>query len=108
IRSLLRRLSNLTYFHCGQELRLDFKGIIDSAKQIETKDGQVQWRDWERYSARQDTKMKMGGFVGEAQYNGHVRDFVSLLKLGEVLHVGKATGFGLGKYRVVLQLAAGS
>jgi len=51
--------------------------------------------------------MKMGGFVGKAEYNGAVREFVPLLKLGESLHVGKATGVGLGKYRVVLQSAAG-
>jgi CRISPR-associated endoribonuclease Cas6 len=100
IRNLLRRLSNLAYFHCGEELKLDFKGIIDSAKQVETKDGQVQWRDWERYSARQDTKMKMGGFVGEVEYSGEISGFVPLLKLGEKVHVGKATGFGLGRYQV--------
>ena len=69
-------------------------------KQIETKDGQVHWRDWERYSARQDTKMKMGGFVGEAQYRGELQHFLPLLKLGEAVHVGKATGFGLGRYEV--------
>ena len=98
IRNLLRRLSNLAYFHCGQELNLDFKGIIDASKQIETKDGQVQWRDWERYSARQDTKLKMGGFVGEVEYTGEFSSLVPLLKLGEKVHVGKATGFGLGRY----------
>lgn len=100
VRNLLRRLSNLAYFHCGQELNLDFKGIIDSAKQVETKDGQVQWRDWERYSARQDVKMKMGGFVGEAEYRGDVADFATILKLGARLHVGKGTGFGLGRFEV--------
>jgi len=100
IRNLLRRLSNLAYFHCGQELNLDFKGLIESAKQVETRDGQVHWRDWERYSARQDTKMKMGGFVGKVQYAGELREFVALLKLGERVHVGKATGFGLGRYEV--------
>jgi hypothetical protein len=41
-----------------------------------------------------------GGFVGGAQYNGAVHDFVSLLKLGELLHVGKASGFGLGKFKI--------
>jgi hypothetical protein len=101
IRNLLRRLSNLAYFHCGQELKLDFKGLIDSAKLVETKDGQVQWRDWERYSARQDTKMTLGGFVGEAEYRGGISEFVPLLKLGEKVHVGKATGFGLGNFRVL-------
>src|SRR5439155_21855037 len=27
IRTLLRRLSNLAYFHCGTELNLDFRGL---------------------------------------------------------------------------------
>lgn len=57
IRNLLRRLSNLAYFHCGGELTLDFKGIIEKSKEIETRDGNVHWHDWERYSARQDTRM---------------------------------------------------
>lgn len=100
IRNLLRRLSNLAYFHCGQELKLDFKGLIESAKQVETKDGQIKWQDWERYSARQDVKMKLGGFVGEAEYRGALTEFVPLLKLGERLRVGKATGFGLGKFEI--------
>jgi len=45
--------------------------------------------------------MTMGGFVGEAEYRGEVSDFVPLIKLGEKLHVGKATGFGLGRYAIV-------
>jgi len=100
IRNLLRRLSNLAYFHCGEELKLDFKGLIESAKQVETKDGQVQWRDWERYSARQDVKLKMGGFVGEVEYVGIAGEFVPLLKLGEWINVGKGTGFGLGRFEI--------
>jgi CRISPR-associated endoribonuclease Cas6 len=100
IRNLLRRLSNLAYFHCGEELRLDFKGFIESAKQVETSDGDIQWRDWERYSARQDTRMKMGGFVGNVQYQGDLAEFLPLLMLGEKIHVGKGTGFGLGRYEI--------
>lgn len=44
--------------------------------------------------------MKMGGFVGEVEYRGEIREFVPLLKLGERLNVGKGTTFGLGKYQV--------
>ena len=44
--------------------------------------------------------MKMGGFGGEVEYRGQILEFVSLLKLGEKVHVGKATGVGLGKYQV--------
>jgi CRISPR-associated endoribonuclease Cas6 len=102
IRNLLRRLSNLAYFHCGAELDLDFKGLIERAKSVETHNGHVQWRDWERYSARQDAKMKLGGFVGEAEYRGKLSDFIPLINLGEKIHVGKATGFGLGRYEIEL------
>jgi len=44
--------------------------------------------------------MKMGGFVGEVEYRGELTEFVPLLMLGEKLRVGKATGFGLGRYEV--------
>ena len=101
VRNLLRRVSNLAYFHCGQELSLDFKGLIQSATEIETRDGEIQWCDWERYSAKQDTTMKLGGFIGPVQYQGEIGGFVCLLTVGEKLHVGKATGFGLGKYEVL-------
>ena len=60
--------------------------------------------DPERYSARQDAKLKMGGVVGEAVYEGNLEQFAQLLALGEVLHVGKGTGLGLGRYRVSFQL----
>jgi CRISPR/Cas system endoribonuclease Cas6 (RAMP superfamily) len=62
------------------------------------RDGNIRWRDWERYSARQDARMKMGGFVGEVEYAGAIGEFVPLLKLGERVHIGKGTGFGLGRY----------
>ncbi|MFI5365665.1 MAG: CRISPR system precrRNA processing endoribonuclease RAMP protein Cas6, partial [Candidatus Binatia bacterium] len=46
----------------------------------------------ERYSARQDAKVKMCGIAGEAVYEGELEEFAPLLALGEVLHVGKGTG----------------
>jgi len=44
--------------------------------------------------------MKMGGFVGSVENRGEISEFVSLLKLGEKVHVGKATGFALGRYKL--------
>ncbi len=57
-------------------------------------------RGMERYSARQDTRMKMGGFVGKVDYQGNLAEFVPLLKLGERVHIGKGTAFGLGRYEI--------
>ncbi len=102
IRNLLRRLSLLYYFHCnGDPSEWDFKGLIEQAKEIKVKSKNLKWYDWERYSGRQETRMKMGGFVGDITFEGNIEPFISLIKAGEILHVGKGTGFGLGKYEIL-------
>ncbi len=101
IRTLLRRLSLLYYFHCGGDpSEWDFSGIIRKAEGVKVSARALRWHDWERYSARQDTKMKMGGFVGGITFEGDTGPFMELIRAGEVLHVGKGTGFGLGMYEV--------
>jgi hypothetical protein len=60
----------------------------------------LKWHDWERYSNRQHTRMKMGGFVGELELSGEISLYYGLLRLGEFLHVGKGTSFGLGKFLI--------
>ena len=100
-RNLLRRISLLSYFHCGLELDLDFKALIEKAKGVKVKKENLSWVDWERYSNRQETKMKMGGFVGSITFEGDVQPFLPFILLGEYVHVGKGTSFGLGKYEIV-------
>lgn len=101
LRNLLRRISLLSYFHCGSELKIDFKGLIEQAKGIQIKRNNLSWFDWERYSNRQEAKMKMGGFVGSINFKGKFDDFIPFLVLGEYIHVGKGTSFGLGKYEIL-------
>ena len=100
IRNLLRRISMLTYFHCGNQLALDFKSLISDAEKVETVSNSLSWKDWERYSNRQETKMKMGGFVGDITFRGNLEKFLPFIVLGEYIHVGKGTSFGLGKYEI--------
>ncbi len=100
LRALLRRLSSLLYFHCGEELNIDYKEVIEEAKKIETLETKVNWIDWERYSARQQQRMKLGGFIGRVTYQGNITKFLPFLKVGEYTHLGKAAVFGLGKYKI--------
>jgi CRISPR-associated endoribonuclease Cas6 len=100
IRNLLRRISLLYYFHCGEELNLNFKGLIEEAKGVKVQQENLQWFDWERYSNRQETRMMMGGFIGSIVFQGNFEPFMPFLMLGEHIHVGKGTSFGLGKYKV--------
>lgn len=100
VRALLRRISSLSYFHCGQLWDADFRGLIAAAQGVQTARTAVEWVDWERYSTRQQQRMNLGGFVGEATYEGDLTPFQPLLALGELIHVGKATVFGNGHYRI--------
>lgn len=98
-RNLLRRISLLSYFHCNH--RIDdtgFKDLIEQAGKIKTVKRSLYWHDWERYSNRQETRMKMGGFMGEIAYEGNLKEFWPYIRLGEYVHVGKGSGFGLGRY----------
>jgi CRISPR-associated endoribonuclease Cas6 len=101
IRNLLRRLSSLLYFHEGIEVNWNFKELIEKALTVKKTEDKTYWYDWERYSNRQETRMKLGGLMGEAEYADVPSDFALFLKAGEIVHVGKNTSFGLGKYVVI-------
>jgi len=101
VRNLLRRLSALAYFHCGWSGQLDFRSLIKKSETVRTLESGLQWRDWERYSSRQQERMKMGGLVGSISFTGGLTEFLPLLYLGELVHVGKGTSFGLGKYQIM-------
>ncbi len=101
IRNLVRRIGLLYYFHCGgKKPTWDFRAIIEHAQRIEIKDSKLKWFDWERYSSRQNTRMKLGGLIGKIIYRGDIEPFIPIIKTGEILHAGKNTTFGLGKYKI--------
>ena len=100
IRALLRRIFLLSYFHCDKNWKPDFSNLITASEEIKIEKRDLMWYDWERYSSRQDRRMKLGGFVGEVTYLGNLKDFLPFLLLGSYIHVGKGATFGLGKYRI--------
>lgn len=103
LRSLMRRLTLLSYFHGNrQEMTWDHKRIIAAAESVKIQKNQSRWWDWERYSSRQGERMKMGGIVGEVLYEGNIEPFLPILCAGEIFHIGKGTSFGLGKYNIVI------
>ena len=102
LRNLLRRLSWLAWIHCDEKWDMDWKGIISRAEnEVKTVHSDLHWYDWERYSNRQEKKLKMGGFIGDITFEGKLAEFFPFLRLGEYLHVGKGTVYGLGKYEIV-------
>jgi hypothetical protein len=101
LRRLLDRLTALSLYYHETSLALDVRAWKHLAEQIRLVASRVTPYDWERYSNRQQTHMKLGGLLGTVTYAGELAPFLPLLALGEWLHVGKGATFGLGKYRIV-------
>ena len=96
---LLRRLSLLTYFFGETPLETDFAGLLRHAESIPVTRCNLHWREWTRYSSRQNEKLQMGGLVGSFELAGAALDrFWPLLWLGQWTHAGKGCSMGLGRY----------
>ncbi len=100
--ALVRRISSLMYFHCDRRLELDFQVLKALAQQISIEQDELRWQERERYSSRRHERLKLGGLVGKIRYAGELTEFWPFLCLGEWVHVGKATPFGLGRIRLRL------
>ncbi len=100
VKALLGRTSSLSYFHCGQRLEVDFRGLIDRAAAIQIVDSDTRWQDWSRISGRQKQHIKLGGLMGRVTYKGDLQPYLPLLALGEFIHIGKGTVFGNGQYKI--------
>ena len=99
-RNVLRRVNLLNHFHCGGELCGDAADLVAASQAVGTVSSDLQWHEWARYSASQDRRVPMEGWVGRVIYEGDVDPFRPWLAVGEVVHVGKGAAFGLGKCRM--------
>jgi CRISPR-associated endoribonuclease Cas6 len=100
-RGLLRRASLLAEVHGGTKWELGYKNLIDTAcNAVTLKSRNLEWQDWERYSNRQERRMKFWGFVGSVVFEGNLKPYLPLIKLGEYIHLGSKTSFGMGKYEI--------
>lgn len=77
-----------------------YNQLVESIHLIKSAKQSLKWQNWTRYSSRQQQKMLLGGVIGELILEGELQEFLPFLKLGEYLHIGKNTVFGLGQYRL--------
>ncbi|RZD18093.1 MAG: CRISPR system precrRNA processing endoribonuclease RAMP protein Cas6 [Candidatus Acididesulfobacter diazotrophicus] len=133
IRNILRRISNLNFFHCVTEYNknndnntnngdnisinndisnhsqegyinnnnnINFNYYIEKAYSVKAKNN-LKWWSVDRYSNRQKKHIKLSGFIGDVLFENVPSEFLWIIKLGEVIHIGKNTTFGNGKYKIV-------
>lgn len=89
-------------FHHGVKLELDYSGLSERSRDVKRFSDNTYWFELERFSQRQGGKMKLGGVVGEATYEGEIGEFMPLLEFGRWAGAGKNSVFGLGQMDYVV------
>ncbi|MEI7769225.1 MAG: CRISPR system precrRNA processing endoribonuclease RAMP protein Cas6 [Chloroflexales bacterium] len=91
------RLAALAAFH-GDPWELDYRPVVEAARQVAVERPEIQWVDWERTSTReaQPRQMTLGGIIGSATLRGAPPAVRAALLAGSLLHIGKAAVFGHG------------
>ncbi|MGC9184896.1 MAG: CRISPR system precrRNA processing endoribonuclease RAMP protein Cas6 [Thiomonas sp.] len=101
VRRLLARAAMLAGVQT-QDLPLAAQALQQAA-QMRISQQELNWDDLSRYSARQQAELPMGGLTGWLRYSSPapIDAVFAWLSVGEWLHVGTKTTFGLGAYRLV-------
>jgi CRISPR/Cas system endoribonuclease Cas6 (RAMP superfamily) len=94
------RVSALCSLYQDGPLDIDFRSMGQRAADVEMTRCEVQWRDVSRRSSRTGAVHPLGGFVGEAEYEGELTEFVPILKAAEWTGVGRHTVWGKGTIEV--------
>ena len=60
------------------------------------KHSELRWKNWERRSGKTGQTHPLGGFVGLAEYQGDLAEFLPYLRAGSWTGVGRQTTWGKG------------
>jgi hypothetical protein len=94
------RVSTIRALYGAGPVDLDFRGMGDRAEQICMTRCDIRWKDSRRRSRRTGNVHSIGGFLGEAEYEGDLSEFVPVLRAAEWTGVGRHTVWGNGAIEV--------
>lgn len=102
VRRLRDRASTLATFFADGPLDLDWKGISALADAVNLVENRTRVITVNRRSSRTGQCHDIGGIVGEATYEGAaLGKLMPLVRVGEVIHVGRHAAFGNGAIEVL-------
>ena len=98
--AILRRIYMLECFEGMENTVYDIEELMDSALP------DIEWQEAHhvgvrRYSSTQDRKMVLSGIKGFVQLDMIPAQILPVFLAGELIHIGKNTSFGFGRYSVV-------
>jgi hypothetical protein len=93
------RVSTLRSLYGDGPLELDFRGLADRARSVKTVRSELQQVKVARRSSRTGQRHGIGGFVGFAEYEGDLAEFVPYLEAAHWTGVGRHCTWGNGEIR---------
>jgi hypothetical protein len=105
IKRLRDRINALCTFFGNGPLDLDFRGLGERAQKVQTVSARTDWVERFRTSSKTRQHHELSGFVGEATYEGDLSEFLPWLAVGELMHVGKHTAWGNGRFQLESEFA---
>ena len=88
-------------------LALDFRGMGERAARISLARCDLEWRQLRRSSSRTGQTHPLGGFTGEAEYQGVLAEFLPWLRAAQWTGVGRQTVWGKGELRIEREMEPG-
>ena len=100
------RLGTLRALYGRGPLEVDFPGLGARAAQITLGRCDLRWKSAARTSSRTGQTHPLGGFTGEAEYQGTLAEFLPWLRAARWVGVGRQTVWGKGDVRVIREHSA--
>ncbi|SJM89918.1 conserved hypothetical protein [Crenothrix polyspora] len=97
--ALIRRYYLLQEFYGHDYQPPNFSQLAELAQQIICTSN-FTWCQWQRYSNRQQQKMRFDGVLGRLTLTGDLSIFLPMIQAGQWLHIGNKTTFGMGLYTI--------
>jgi CRISPR/Cas system endoribonuclease Cas6 (RAMP superfamily) len=95
------RVSELCSLYGDGPLAIDFVEFGRRAATVNIRKCAITRVEARRFSSRTGQSHGLGGFVGWAEYEGDLGEFVPLLQAAQIAGVGRQTTWGKGEIRVV-------
>ncbi len=94
---LARRVSWLDELYLGGRLSINYTQLKEGVMHLSSEKS-LFWYEWSRYSNRQQRRFPLGGVLGEWRFVTPSPILSSLLQVGQWVHAGKNSSFGLGRF----------
>ncbi len=97
------RICTLQALYGSGPMDIDFRAMAERASLVQMTANDMRFRHAARRSSRTGQRHAIGGFIGSAEYEGPLTEFIPWLEVAAFAGVGRQTTWGKGEIRVTVR-----